>query len=68
VFKGRKEVGIRIPDNPIATALAEALGQPIMSTSVAASPYDDAAQQPEVLVEAFAPIASLLIDGGTGGL
>ncbi len=68
VFKGRKEVGIRIPDNPIATALAEALGHPIMSTSVAASPYDDAAQQPEVLVEAFAQIASLLIDGGTGGL
>ena len=68
VFKGRKEVGIRIPDNPIATALAEALGHPVMSTSVAASPYDETAQQPEVLVEAFAPIASLLIDGGSGGL
>lgn len=68
VFKGRKEVGIRVPDNAIARALTEALGHPVVTTSVAAAPYDDTAQQPEVLVEAFAPIASLMIDGGTGGL
>lgn len=68
VFKGRKEVGIRIPDNPIAHALTEALGHPIVTTSVAAAPYDDTAQEPEVLVEAFANIASLMIDGGHGSL
>lgn len=33
-FKGRKEAGIRVPDNEIARALAEALGNPILSTSV----------------------------------
>lgn len=34
VYKGRKEVGIRIPDNAIARALAEELGHPILSGSL----------------------------------
>lgn len=34
VFKGRKQVGIRIPDNPIARKLAEELGNPLLSTSI----------------------------------
>ncbi|MDE5671893.1 MAG: threonylcarbamoyl-AMP synthase, partial [Duncaniella sp.] len=29
VFKGRKEVGIRVPDNTISRAIAERLGHPI---------------------------------------
>ena len=35
IFKGRKTVGIRIPDNPITLALTEAAGGPLLSTSVA---------------------------------
>lgn len=34
VYKGRKEVGIRIPDNAIARALAEELGHPVLSGSL----------------------------------
>lgn len=68
VFKGRKEVGIRIPDNPIARALTEALGHPIVTTSVSSAPSEDTAQEPEVLAAAFANIASLMIDGGRGSL
>ena len=30
----RKSIGIRVPDNPIALALLEALGEPIMSSSL----------------------------------
>jgi len=33
-FKKRKTVGIRIPDNNIARALVEALGNPIVSSSI----------------------------------
>ena len=33
-FKGRKTVGIRIPDNRIATMLVERLGNPIMTSAV----------------------------------
>ena len=64
VFKGRKEVGIRIPDNPIARALAETLGHPIMTTSVAASPYDDTAQQPEVLSHPSPRCSSTAVPAG----
>lgn len=34
IFKGRKTVGIRIPDSPLATTLASELGNPIMTTSI----------------------------------
>lgn len=33
-FKGRKEVGIRIPDSPIALALMNDLGHPLVSVSL----------------------------------
>lgn len=39
-FKGRKEVGIRIPVAPIAQAIAEDLGSPLVSGSIGdADPY-----------------------------
>ena len=37
VYKGRKEVGIRIPDNEIARALAAELGHPMLSGSLGTS-------------------------------
>ncbi|MDE7389006.1 MAG: threonylcarbamoyl-AMP synthase [Muribaculaceae bacterium] len=40
-FKGRKQVGIRIPGDPIARALAEDLGGPLVSGSIGdADPWD----------------------------
>ena len=38
IFKGRRQVGIRIPDNAVTRALAEALGTPLLTTSM---PVDD---------------------------
>ncbi len=32
-FKGRHTVGVRIPDNDIARAIADALGNPLLSIS-----------------------------------
>ena len=41
VYKGRKEVGIRIPDNEIARALAVEMGHPLLSGSLGtADPMD----------------------------
>lgn len=34
VFKGRREVGVRVPDNEIARELARRLGNPLLSTTV----------------------------------
>lgn len=66
VFKGRKEVGIRVPDNPIATSIAERLGHPILSASLKVDdevPEFDAQE----LAMAFEGVASMLIDDGESG-
>lgn len=63
VFKGRKEVGIRVPDNAIARALAERLGNPLLSTSI---PQDEDGMDPASVAMEYEDIASLLIDGGEG--
>ena len=44
-FKGRKQVGVRVPDNTIARRLAEALGNPLLSTTI--HPEDDDLVTPE---------------------
>lgn len=66
VFKGRKVVGIRVPDNPIATSIAERLGHPILSSSLKVDdevPEFDAQE----LAMAFDGVASILIDDGESG-
>lgn len=65
VFKGRKTVGIRIPDNAIATALAEMLGNPLLTTSVE-DDGEGGVIYPESLAIQYDGIADLLIDGGEG--
>ncbi len=66
IFKGRKTIGLRVPDNAIARALAAELGHPLMCTSAALDdPYEMA--EPESIAMHYATDAQLLIDGGTGG-
>jgi tRNA threonylcarbamoyl adenosine modification protein (Sua5/YciO/YrdC/YwlC family) len=66
-FKGRWSVGIRVPDNAIATMLAEKLGNPIMSTSIA---FDEdepiEAESPDAISMRYANDVELMIDGGDG--
>ncbi len=61
VFKGRKVVGIRIPDNAIAQRVAEELGNPILSTSLVAE--SGRADEVASMMETF-DISALMIDGG----
>lgn len=69
VFKGRKTVGVRVPDNDIARALARALGNPILSASVSAESADEEEiRNPESLEMHYEGVASLIIDGGEGGI
>lgn len=64
VFKGRKTVGIRIPDNPITLALTEAAGGPLLSTSVAVDSDIYNNVDPEAIAVAYDNMADLIIDGG----
>ncbi len=63
VFKGRRTVGVRIPDNAIARAIAERLGHPVLSTSI---PQDGDGVDPMTLALEYEDTVSLFIDGGEG--
>lgn len=68
LFKNKKVVGIRMPDNAIARELVRELGNPIMVSSV----FTDEATleyiaDPELIEESFGYQVDLVIDGGYGG-
>lgn len=68
-FKGRKTVGVRIPDNEIARRLAEELGNPIMSTSIPTDnlSFDEITLPEEISLRADNMQVDMMIDGGNGG-
>jgi len=68
VFKKRKTVGIRIPDNNIIRKLVEELGNPIVSSSIRDD--DDILEyttDPELIYEKWLNLVDAVIDGGYGG-
>jgi len=68
VFKKKKEVGIRIPDNSITRAIVQELGNPIISTSI--KDEDEVIEyttDPELILEKWDSLVDLVIDGGYGG-
>lgn len=66
IFKGRKTVGVRIPDNDISRTLAETLGHPVLTTSVAVDDPDELADAEAVAMH-YAHLAEVAVDGGRGG-
>jgi tRNA threonylcarbamoyl adenosine modification protein (Sua5/YciO/YrdC/YwlC family) len=72
LFKNKKRtIGIRIPNNPIALALVEEMGRPILSTSMKMDSehddFDEYHTDPFEFREHFEKITNLVIDGGIGG-
>lgn len=66
-FKGRRTVGIRIPDNDIAIAIEQALGKPILTTSVE-GPDDDYRCEPGLIADTYKGNVDIIIDAGRGQL
>ncbi len=68
VFKKKKEVGIRVPDHPIAQAIVRGLGNPLISTSI--KDEDEVIEyttDPELILEKWGKLVDIVIDGGYGG-
>lgn len=69
IYKNKKTIGVRIPDNNIIQALVESLGNPILTTSI----KDDQVEEieyitdPELIYEKYQNIVDAVIDGGYGG-
>ena len=66
-FKGRRTVGIRIPQNKIAVAIEQELGHPILTTSVLGKD-EDYRCEPELIAEALGASVDIVVDSGRGGM
>ncbi len=60
----RKTIGIRVPDTPIALALMESLGEPLMSTSLILPDQDLPLADPEDIYDQLKGRVDLVINGG----
>jgi tRNA threonylcarbamoyl adenosine modification protein (Sua5/YciO/YrdC/YwlC family) len=63
----RKTIGLRVPDNRIALAILEALGEPIMSSTLLLPGQETALTDPELVLEELGKQVDLVIDGGYCG-
>ncbi|HBK32261.1 MAG TPA: threonylcarbamoyl-AMP synthase, partial [Porphyromonadaceae bacterium] len=69
IYKNKKTVGIRVPDNNIVREIVKQLGNPVLNMSV----KDDSDEieyttDPELIHEKWEHVAEIVIDGGTGGI
>lgn len=67
IFKNKKTVGIRVPDNNIIRTIVNELGNPIISTSI--HDEDEVLEystDPELIFEKWQNLVDLVIDGGYG--
>lgn len=70
IFRNRKEVGIRVPDNNIIREICKALDAPILTTTLPLRQGEDIEYitDPELIDEKFGEEVDLVIDGGPGGI
>ncbi len=66
-FKGRKEVGIRIPDDDVARHLANAFGRPLLTSSLIVDEFDNDDYHLAMMevADSFSSDVALIIDSGT---
>ncbi|WP_213196159.1 L-threonylcarbamoyladenylate synthase [Cloacibacterium caeni] len=66
-YKGKKTVGIRVPDHPIPQLIVEKLSHPIASTSI--KDDDEVIEystDPELIAEKYDHLVDIVIDSGYG--
>ena len=63
----KSTIGLRIPDNVICQHILEAMGNPILSTSLPGEMVEDNTD-PEIIYEKFENLVDFVIDGGIGGM
>lgn len=64
----RKTIGLRVPENTIAHALLDEVGQPLLGTTLILPGEEDTLTDPEDIRERLARQIELIIDGGACSL
>lgn len=64
----RRSIGLRVPGNPIARELLDALGQPMMTTTMRLPGDETALTSAEDIRDALQKTVDLIIDGGHCGV
>lgn len=64
----RKTIGLRVPDNVVAQALLQELGQPLLGTTLILPGQEDPLNDPEQIHQLLGRQIELVIDGGPCGL
>lgn len=68
ILRTKKDtVGIRVPDNNIARAIVQELGNPILSASLPGESIEEYTD-PEWIHDKFENLVDIVIDGGIGGV
>ncbi len=68
IYKNKKTVGIRVPDNNIIREIVAHLGNPVLNTTVKIDDDEiEYSTDPELIHEKWGEIATIVIDGGIGG-
>ncbi len=69
IYKKKKTVGIRVPDNNIIREIVIRLGNPVLSTSIINENDEiEYITNPELIHEKWQDFADIVIDGGIGGI
>jgi tRNA threonylcarbamoyl adenosine modification protein (Sua5/YciO/YrdC/YwlC family) len=64
----RKTIGIRVPDHPVARALLDVLGQPLLSTTLLLPGDDVPLNDAQLIVERIGHDVDIVIDAGACGI
>ena len=64
----KKTIGLRVPDNAIAQAILEKMGEPIMSTSLILPDEDERLVDPYDMRLKIGKLVDLIVDGGVCGV
>lgn len=64
----RKTIGLRVPENPIARALLEELGQPLLGSTLILPGEEDPLTDPDEIRDRLERQVELVIDGGACSL
>lgn len=64
----RKTIGLRVPDNSIASALLESLGEPLISSTLILPGDDRPMTEPEEIRDQLGDQVELVVAGGNCGL